>query len=123
MCGFPLCGYLISNFYKEGDPYGTSGIAGWDASFYVFGLFGFIWWPIWVFRAYESPDDHPTISFEEKNIIKNKVLPKDITNSTMLESDDDSDRGGALAGFQTRAHLEGEVSSRLVRKFYLNAYA
>ena len=40
-------------------------MGGWDTVFYVFGVVGILWYPLWVLCAYERPEDHPGISAEE----------------------------------------------------------
>ena len=43
---------------------------GWEWSFYLFGLVGFIWYFFWVKFATSSPKDHPTISKDELTLIE-----------------------------------------------------
>ena len=47
---------------------------GWECTFYVWGTFGIIWFFLWTFLVYESPNDHPRISEDEKNYINSNVL-------------------------------------------------
>ena len=35
---------------------------GWEAIFYFVGVFGCIWFLLWVLLAYNTPVDHPRIS-------------------------------------------------------------
>jgi MFS family permease len=64
--GFSLSGILAeSNIYIGGDYYG-----GWQSIFYVFGLVGLLWFPLWIYMAYESPSVHPYISTEELNYMR-----------------------------------------------------
>jgi MFS family permease len=35
---------------------------GWEYIFYVFGGLSIVWFVLWVFLAFESPEDHPRIS-------------------------------------------------------------
>ncbi len=63
---FPLCGYLSNSF-------------GWEAPFYVIGALTLIWFVFWIFLVYDSPDDHPRISAQEKDLIK-KALGKTVNN-------------------------------------------
>ncbi|OAD51893.1 Vesicular glutamate transporter 2 [Eufriesea mexicana] len=42
---------------------------GWGAAFYVTSSLGVIWFCFWLFLIYDSPQDHPRISDEEKNYI------------------------------------------------------
>jgi MFS family permease len=59
--GFSLSGALAgSTIYINGDFYG-----GWPSIFYVFGLAGLLWFPIWAYLAQESPASHPYITKEE----------------------------------------------------------
>ncbi|KAL9982328.1 hypothetical protein ACROYT_G004357 [Oculina patagonica] len=52
--------------------YGFDG--GWASVFYCFGVFGIVWYVVWVMVVYESPALHPTISNEEKNLIQETAL-------------------------------------------------
>ncbi|XP_078075669.1 vesicular glutamate transporter 3 isoform X2 [Mustelus asterias] len=56
----PLAGLLVQ--YK-----------GWSSVFYVYGMFGMIWYIFWVLFAYESPAKHPTITSEEKTYIETSI--------------------------------------------------
>ncbi|GCB71439.1 hypothetical protein scyTo_0008837 [Scyliorhinus torazame] len=56
----PLAGLLVQ--YK-----------GWSSVFYVYGMFGMIWYIFWVLFAYESPAKHPTITIEEKTYIETSI--------------------------------------------------
>lgn len=68
--GFSLSGALAgSKFYINGDFYG-----GWPSIFYVFGLSGLLWFPFWIYAAYESPAVHPTISREEVLLINRGII-------------------------------------------------
>ncbi|XP_055339656.1 sialin-like [Paramacrobiotus metropolitanus] len=42
---------------------------GWDSVFYVFGALACVWFVLWVFFAYNSPEEHPRISVAEKNFL------------------------------------------------------
>lgn len=56
---------------------------GWESVFYVFGALGVIWSALWYFVFHNQPEDHPTISPEEINLIqsgggvkeKSKTIP------------------------------------------------
>ncbi|GBM03528.1 Putative inorganic phosphate cotransporter [Araneus ventricosus] len=43
----------------------TNFLGGWPSAFYVFGLFGCLWFLLWITLVYDSPDSHPRISDEE----------------------------------------------------------
>ncbi|XP_063239664.1 putative inorganic phosphate cotransporter [Bacillus rossius redtenbacheri] len=51
--------------------YGFSG--GWPSIFYVFGTVGVVWVVAYMFTVYESPEDHPRISAEERHYIVSSV--------------------------------------------------
>jgi hypothetical protein len=44
-------------------------IGSWPSVFYVFGFLGVIWFPYWMYFAYERPDVHPYMSQAEKEYI------------------------------------------------------
>lgn len=46
---------------------------GWPSVFYVFGMYGLVWSFFWFKFAYDTPDEHPTISHEEKLYIKSEI--------------------------------------------------
>ncbi|TSK38500.1 Vesicular glutamate transporter 3 [Bagarius yarrelli] len=46
---------------------------GWPSVFYIYGVFGIIWYTFWLLLAYESPAEHPTISEEEKTYIETTI--------------------------------------------------
>ncbi|KAG7455896.1 hypothetical protein MATL_G00245920 [Megalops atlanticus] len=46
---------------------------GWSSVFYIYGVFGIIWYSFWLMLAYESPAIHPTISEEEKIYIETTI--------------------------------------------------
>ncbi|KAK2493265.1 hypothetical protein MC885_004092 [Smutsia gigantea] len=46
---------------------------GWASVFYIYGMFGIIWYTFWLLQAYESPAAHPTISEEERTYIETSI--------------------------------------------------
>uniref|UniRef100_A0A8D0GI64 Solute carrier family 17 member 8 n=1 Tax=Sphenodon punctatus TaxID=8508 RepID=A0A8D0GI64_SPHPU len=46
---------------------------GWSSVFYIYGMFGMLWYVFWLLHAYESPAAHPTISSEEKTYIETSI--------------------------------------------------
>ncbi|KAM6960826.1 vesicular glutamate transporter 3 [Aplochiton taeniatus] len=46
---------------------------GWPSVFYVYGVFGIIWYIFWLLLAYGSPAAHPTISEEERTYIETTI--------------------------------------------------
>lgn len=57
---FPLGGLIISQF-------------GWPVLFYFTGGVSFVWSIMWFALAYDSPQKHPWISKEEKDLIENAM--------------------------------------------------
>ena len=55
---------------------------GWECTFYVWGFCGIVWSMFWSFLVYDTPNDHPRISNEERNYINANVHMTD-TNSTI----------------------------------------
>ncbi|XP_072291050.1 vesicular glutamate transporter 3 [Eucyclogobius newberryi] len=43
---------------------------GWPSVFYIYGVFGLMWYIMWLLLAYGSPEAHPTISVEERLYIE-----------------------------------------------------
>uniref|UniRef100_A0A8C6F9B0 Solute carrier family 17 member 8 n=1 Tax=Monodon monoceros TaxID=40151 RepID=A0A8C6F9B0_MONMO len=46
---------------------------GWASVFYIYGIFGIIWYMFWLLQAYECPAVHPTISHEERTYIETSI--------------------------------------------------
>ncbi|NXU58501.1 VGLU3 protein, partial [Turnix velox] len=46
---------------------------GWSSVFYIYGMFGIVWYVFWLLHAYESPAAHPTISNEERVYIETSI--------------------------------------------------
>uniref|UniRef100_A0A8D2NMV6 Solute carrier family 17 member 8 n=1 Tax=Zosterops lateralis melanops TaxID=1220523 RepID=A0A8D2NMV6_ZOSLA len=46
---------------------------GWSSVFYIYGMFGIIWYVFWLLHAYESPAAHPTITSEERIYIETSI--------------------------------------------------
>ncbi|XP_054016268.1 sialin [Hylaeus anthracinus] len=57
---YPLCAAVSSSY-------------GWSAAFYVTSSLGVIWYCAWLFLAYDSPQEHPRISEEEKKYIIDNI--------------------------------------------------
>ncbi|CAN7998815.1 unnamed protein product, partial [Ixodes hexagonus] len=51
-------------------------LGGWPSIFYVFGLFGMLWFLAWCFLVYDTPSDHPRISAEELDFILSNQGPE-----------------------------------------------
>lgn len=65
--GFSASGYLVESIIvMNGVNYGA-----WESVFYVFGLAGVAWYPLWYLCAYDKPESHPFITQEElQHILK-----------------------------------------------------
>ncbi|XP_045147931.1 vesicular glutamate transporter 3 isoform X2 [Echinops telfairi] len=46
---------------------------GWSSVFYIYGMFGILWYVFWLLQAYECPAAHPTISPEERTYIETSI--------------------------------------------------
>ncbi|XP_066445942.1 vesicular glutamate transporter 3 isoform X2 [Eleutherodactylus coqui] len=46
---------------------------GWSSVFYIYGMFGMIWYVFWLLHATESPAAHPSISAEERSYIETSI--------------------------------------------------
>lgn len=65
MIGFYVSGALVnSSMVLNGTEYGN-----WPCLFYIFGIVGVLWSPIWAYMAFECPERHPYISASEKQLI------------------------------------------------------
>ncbi|KAJ8923274.1 hypothetical protein NQ315_001831 [Exocentrus adspersus] len=51
----------------------SSTSVGWPASFYLFGILGFLWIIPWTFLGYNSPAEHRGISVNEKQYIESSL--------------------------------------------------
>ncbi|XP_058507328.1 sialin [Solea solea] len=52
---------------------------GWTYVFYVFGIVGMVWFVLWIFLVFDSPNTHPRISEQERlyitSSLKNQLSP------------------------------------------------
>uniref|UniRef100_A0A3P9H8S6 Sialin n=1 Tax=Oryzias latipes TaxID=8090 RepID=A0A3P9H8S6_ORYLA len=52
---------------------------GWTYVFYIFGIIGLVWFVLWAFFVFDSPNTHPRISERERlyitNSLKNELSP------------------------------------------------
>ncbi|XP_077372644.1 vesicular glutamate transporter 3 [Festucalex cinctus] len=46
---------------------------GWPSVFYTYGVFGILWYVLWLLLAYGSPAVHPTITDEERTYIESTI--------------------------------------------------
>ncbi|TKS73289.1 Vesicular glutamate transporter 3 [Collichthys lucidus] len=46
---------------------------GWSSVFYIYGVFGIIWYIMWLLLAYGSPAEHPTITETERTYIETAI--------------------------------------------------
>nr|CAD7426794.1 unnamed protein product [Timema monikensis] len=60
---FPISGLLCD--------WGVAG--GWPMVFYVFGGLGVVWFIPWLFLVYDTPQQHPRISKEERDYIQTSI--------------------------------------------------
>jgi MFS family permease len=63
---FSLSGYLIDHHIN----FSGFAIGGWQSVFYIFGTWGVVWYPFFLYFIYETPENHPFISIEEIEFIK-----------------------------------------------------
>lgn len=65
-------------------------IPGWESVFYIYGFAGLVWWLLWCFLTYSSPEDHPFISEEERHMLttqlQSKKKPKHVPFRQILTS-------------------------------------
>jgi ACS family sodium-dependent inorganic phosphate cotransporter len=62
--GLILSGVLVDSF-------------GWQSAFYVFGLLGLVWAVYWLMTSHETPEFHPRISDEEKELLREPASESD----------------------------------------------
>lgn len=72
MVAFLVSGLIIDKSLVS--PQGYE-LAGWRGAFYSFGLVGCLWFPFWMYFAYEKPQDHPDLSAEELAYIRDGSHP------------------------------------------------
>ena len=56
----PLCGMVLKAW-------------GWEFVFYVSGMLGLTWCVAWWLLVFDTPDNHPRISLEEKQYLKENL--------------------------------------------------
>nr|XP_054756776.1 sialin-like [Lytechinus pictus] len=52
-------------------------LGGWPSVFYVFGVFGVVWFIFWIALVHDTPDKHPRISPEERFFLQKAIKPRD----------------------------------------------
>lgn len=65
-------------------------IGGWVSVFWVFGMVGLLWVPVWVMCIYESPEDHPSISLDELAMLTSNRHKHELVDSGSTEGSDHS---------------------------------
>ena len=55
---------------------------GWECTFYVWGGCGIVWFIFWIVFVYETPNDHPRISDDERTFINSNVQKSYNTSSS-----------------------------------------
>lgn len=50
-----------------------TGIIGWQAPFYFYGVMGMIWYCFWLWLTFEKPRSHPTITIQELKYIEKSL--------------------------------------------------
>lgn len=48
---------------------GDQSVGGWPSAFWILGLVGLVWFPIWIWKSYETPADCPYINPKELAIL------------------------------------------------------
>ncbi|XP_058799273.1 sialin isoform X2 [Phymastichus coffea] len=62
---YPLCAVIIDAF-------------GWEAVFHITSVIGILWYVFWLFLVYDTPQQHPRITAEEKSyIVKSLAASRD----------------------------------------------
>jgi MFS family permease len=84
--GFCISGVVCVNDYYFPPLTGDINIGRWPGVFYLFGIFGLLYVPIWWQYAYDSPEGCPYVSFEEKQILLEQTMG--YSQSTVFQDDD-----------------------------------
>ena len=90
MIAFFFSGMIIDESYVTQGGYE---ILGWRGAFYIFGLIGVAWFPVWMYLGYERPEDHPRMTTEELSYIQ-RGYPHELLPS---EEEEEGGTGGADA--------------------------
>ncbi|PNF31733.1 Sialin [Cryptotermes secundus] len=69
----PLCGLVLNAW-------------GWEAVFYVSGALALLWCVAWWLLVFDTPDQHPRISREEKQYLKENITQKHNEKSSWFTS-------------------------------------
>ncbi|PFX21595.1 Vesicular glutamate transporter 2.1 [Stylophora pistillata] len=101
--------------------YGFDG--GWASVFYCFGVFGIVWYIVWLMVAYESPTLHPTISDDERCLIQETAL--DLSKMGFMAAAPFLVKGvcSPLSGLAADMLRRSTVSTKNVRRFFYAAGA
>ena len=66
---------------------------GWEGSFYMFGIFGAIWFIFWTSLAYDSPRCHPRITAAERDLIEVSLGKRSISSPLKLQNEVQNQHG------------------------------
>lgn len=55
---------------------GLKYMGGWPLAFYIFGVFGIIWFGFWIYYVYDTPSSHPRICRQEQAFILASIGPQ-----------------------------------------------
>jgi sugar phosphate permease len=59
---------------------------GWESVFYVYGVVAILLGILWEFLVYDSPDDHPRISEEERKYIVGAIGTHNVGNKQKMKA-------------------------------------
>eukprot|EP01034_Spumella_vulgaris_P021316 gene21316-27346_t len=100
--GFSLSGVLVeSQIMLNG-----SNVGGWPSVFYIFGLMGIVWFPLWACWAHEKPSVHPTITADELLLFDMKTVDNNVSPSSRHTNG--ARKGGGLRPTARYASLSDE---------------
>jgi hypothetical protein len=106
--GFSLSGYLVST--NDSIKFHGIQLGGWPSAFYFFSFIGLVWTPFYFYNVYGSPEEHPTISLEERQLIRKGLVDGEseppqqqkyetiVQASTSTEERSDEEEGDRLLG-------------------------
>lgn len=66
-------GLILSGMLVDGPAVmlGEWQVGSWDACFYLSAVFGFVWFPFYYYYTYDCPSEHPRMTDQEYDFIRN----------------------------------------------------
>jgi MFS family permease len=111
MIAFFFSGMIIDESYVTSGGYE---ILGWRGAFYIFGLIGVAWFPVWMYLGYERPEDHPRMTVGELSYIQRGRPHEPVPTEEEEEEEGGREGGDRVSGADAEEDGKDWYGSRQV---------